>query len=187
MQKLLETLDPDHRKMLNEMSPGRVSHSTIQKVLQNLLGELVSIRDIALILEAIAEASDGGARSPYSLTEAVRRRICWQIGRSYVARDGMLPAMVFNAATERMFMDGISGPEEERVISIPPSEMQKIIMSLRQHWQTMRSADITPVLVVSSSIRREIMMILRQGGLQIPVLGDQEIHPKVHMKTVAVI
>src|SRR3546814_8216331 len=106
---LLKELPEDAQKLVSDLVPSRVSISSIQRVLQNLLAEGVSIRDLATILEGIAEAI-GYTQNVMTITEHVRARLARQISAANT-RDGTLPVVMLSPAWETVFAESLIGNE----------------------------------------------------------------------------
>jgi flagellar biosynthesis protein FlhA len=185
LQKLLETLDKDHRTLFGEICPGRVPPVTVQRVLQNLLVENVSIRDMGLIVEAIAEGVER-TRDPDQLTEQVRRRLAWQICTALKGPDGMIPALVPSDRNEQMLGEGLR-IEGDQIRSVhKPSDIAAFIGALEQAVRSSRGGT-TPVLIVTPVARRFVrQLVTRSSGdptvSRMAILGTEEIHPKARLK-----
>jgi flagellar biosynthesis protein FlhA len=191
MERLFENLDQEHRRLLNELCPARLPKTIIQRILQNLLAENVSIRDMPLIIEAVADGVEW-SRNPDILTDHVRRRLSWQICTALTAPDGMIPVFALSSSTQEMLANGIvfedSGSSR---LSHTPSDINRFINTLNQQLQTHLPSGISPVLLVPSSMRHEIRTLLskvvfNQAAIRkMPILGTEELHAKANIKTLA--
>jgi flagellar biosynthesis protein FlhA len=185
LQKLLELLDRDHRTLFNEICPSRVPQVTIQRVLQNLLVENVSIRDMGLIVEAIAEGIER-TRDPDQLTEQVRRRLAWQLCTAVRGADGMIPALVPSDRHEQMLGEGLR-IEGEHVRSVhKPSDLAAFVTALEQAVRGSKGGT-TPVLIVTAIARRFVRQLVSRSSAdptvaRMAILSTEEIHPKARLK-----
>ena len=113
VQGLLDELPSEQKKLVDDIVPGQITVSGIQRVLQSLLQERISIRDLSSILEGIADAS-GFTRSVQSITEHVRARLSLQICASHQAPGGYLPILTLSPAWEREFSTALIGEGDDR-------------------------------------------------------------------------
>ncbi|MFT5440050.1 MAG: flagellar biosynthesis protein FlhA, partial [Alphaproteobacteria bacterium] len=121
-QKLLDELQPEHRKLLDEIVPSQISVSVIQRVLKNLLRERIAIRDLPTILEGIAEIC-GYSQSPTIVTEHVRTRLARQISNEAAGDAGYVPLITLSPEWEQAFAEAIIGQGDEAQLSMAPSRL----------------------------------------------------------------
>ncbi len=113
VQKLLKELPKEQAELLKDLVPSLITVSGIQRILQILLAERVSIRDLSTILEGIADGI-GGSRNPVTLAEHVRARIARQICAQHTSNAGYLPLIALSAKWEQAFAESMVGQGEER-------------------------------------------------------------------------
>jgi len=183
-QKLIEELKKANDKLVNEVIPGRINVNGVQRVLQNLLAERVSIRDLATVLEAIAEAT-GYTQSVTQITEHARSRLARQISNANVSPDGYIPLVTLSPQWEQNFAEALIGQGEERQLSMQPSRLQDFIAQVRQTFERLASEGHTPVLLTSPGIRPYVRSIVERFRPATVVMSQQEIHPKAKLRTVA--
>ncbi|SDE21409.1 flagellar biosynthesis protein FlhA [Rhodospira trueperi] len=181
-QKLLNELDKDQQKLVADLIPNQISTSGVQRVLQNLLNERVSIRDLPTILEGISEAS-ATTRNIMHLTEHVRTRLARQLCHASVNADGVVPLVTLTAQWEQEFAESLVGQGEERQLSIPPSRLQEFIMTMRQTFERFAMQGESPVLLTSPGIRPYVRSIVERFRPMTVVMSQNEIHPKARIKT----
>ncbi len=183
MQKLLKDLPGDQKKLVEDLIPSSVSATSLHRVLQALLKERVSIRDLATILEALGEAAPHTA-SITALVEHVRsrlgRQLCWQ----HRAEDGTLPIVTLSPDWEHAFADSLTGPGEEKQLSLAPSKLQEFIRGVRETFERAAAAGETPVLLTGPQIRPYVRSIIERFRPQTVVMSQNEVHPKARLKTV---
>src|SRR5277367_4242534 len=109
-QKLLDELPREQQKLVSDLVPGQITLSGVQRVLQALLGERVSIRDLATILEGIQEACAGATRVMPTIVGHVRARLARQISDSHVGPGGYIPLVTLSPEWETAFAESVVGP-----------------------------------------------------------------------------
>jgi flagellar biosynthesis protein FlhA len=134
VQSLLSGLPKEQQKLVEDIVPGMISVSGIQRVLQALLGERVSIRDLPTILEGIAEVATGG-RSAQSIAEHVRMRLARQLCAANLNMEGNLPLLTLSPQWERDFAEAMVGDGENRHLAIAPSRLQQFITAVQAGFE----------------------------------------------------
>jgi flagellar biosynthesis protein FlhA len=183
VSKLLKELPKEQAELLKDIVPAQISMSGIQRVLQMLLAERISIRDLSTILEGIAEAV-AFTRNPTQIAEHVRTRLARQICAQHTSPSGYLPLIALSAKWEQAFADSIIGQGDERTLAMQPSRLSEFITLVRERFEEAAREGEAPVLVTSSSIRPFVRGIVDRFRAQTPVLSQSEIHPRVRLKTV---
>ncbi|MDO8878993.1 MAG: flagellar biosynthesis protein FlhA [Pseudolabrys sp.] len=183
VQKLLKDLPKEQAELLKDLVPTLITTSGIQRVLQILLGERVSIRDLSTILEGIADGA-GSSRNPVTLAEHVRARISRQICAQYTSHNGYLPLIALSAKWEQAFAESIVGQGDDRHLAMQPSKLSEFITQVREKFETAAREGEAPVLVTSGSIRPFVRGIVERFRAQTPVISQSEIHPRARLKTV---
>ncbi|HEX6958986.1 MAG TPA: flagellar biosynthesis protein FlhA [Ferrovibrio sp.] len=183
-QKLIEELKKSNEKLVSEVIPGRINVNGVQRVLQNLLSERISIRDLATILEAVAEAT-GYTQSITQITEHVRSRLARQISNANVSPDGFIPLVTLSPQWEQNFAEALIGQGEDRQLSMQPSKLQDFIAQVRQTFERLASEGHVPVLLTSPTIRPYVRSIIERFRPATVVMSQQEIHPKARLRTLA--
>jgi flagellar biosynthesis protein FlhA len=181
-QKLLDDLDKRHQKLIADMVPSQISVGGIQRVLQNLLGERISIRDLPTILEGISEAC-GYSRNVSVITEHVRARLARQISDSHTGEGGFIPLVTMSAQWEQAFAEAIIGQGDDKHLAMPPTRLQEFIGSVRQIFERHAMAGETPVLLTSPAIRPYVRSIVERFRPMTVVMSQNEIHPKARIRT----
>ncbi|MFL6974666.1 MAG: flagellar biosynthesis protein FlhA [Xanthobacteraceae bacterium] len=183
VQKLLKELPKDESELVKDIVPSQITVSGIQRVLQILLTERISVRDLSTILEGIA---DGLAftRNPAMLAEHVRARLARQICAQYAAPGGYLPLIALSAKWEQSFAESIVGQGEEKSLAMQPSRLSEFITLVRERFEEAARAGEVPVLVTSPGIRPFVRSIVERFRAQTAILSQSEIHPRARLKTV---
>jgi len=183
VQKLLKELPKEQTELLKEIVPSQITTSGLQRVLQLLLTERVSIRDLATILEGVAEGITG-SRNPMTLTEHVRQRLSRQICAQHMSPSGYLPLIPLSAAWEQSFAESLIGQGDDRQLAMQPSKLTEFITLVRERFEQAAREGEAPVLVTSAGIRPFVRGIVERFRAQTPVLSQAEIHPRSRLKTV---
>jgi flagellar biosynthesis protein FlhA len=183
VQKLMKELPKEQGELIKDIVPSQITASGIQRVLQLLLTERISIRDLSTILEGIADAL-AYTRNPTMLVEHVRARLARQICAQHSSPAGYLPLIALAAKWEQAFAESIVGQGEERSLAMQPSKLSEFIGQVRERFEQAGREGEAPVLVTSPGIRPFVRGIVERFRAQTPVLSQAEIHPRARLKTV---
>jgi len=183
VSKLIKELPKEQGELIKDIVPAQISMSGIQRVLQLLLAERISIRDLSTILEGIADAV-AYTRNPAQIVEHVRTRLARQICAQYTSPAGYLPLVALSAKWEQAFADAIIGQGDERTLAMQPSRLSEFIMLVRDRFEEAAREGEAPVLVTSASIRPFVRGIVERFRAQTAVISQSEIHPRARLKTV---
>ena len=184
VQKLLKELPKEQSDLVKDLVPNLITVSGIQRVLQILLAERVSIRDLATILEGIADGI-AGSRNPVMLAEHVRARLSRQLCAQHTSPGGYLPLVALSAKWEQAFAESMVGQGDDRQLAMQPSRLSEFITLVRERFEEAAREGEAPVLVTSANIRPYVRGIVERFRAQTPVLSQSEIHPRSRLKTVS--
>ncbi len=182
-QKLLDDLDKEHQKLVADIIPNNMSVGGVQRVLQNLLTERISIRDLPTVLEGISEAT-GYTRNINMITEHVRSRLARQISDSLTNPQGILQLITLSPEWEQVFLESLVGTGDERQLAMAPSKMQEFINAIRQSFERQAMMGETPALLTSPAIRPYVRSIVERFRPATAVISQSEVHPKAKIKTI---
>jgi flagellar biosynthesis protein FlhA len=183
VQKLLKELPAEQKKLSEDLIPTVVTATTVQRVLQALLRERVSIRDLGAILEGIGEAAPH-TTSITLLVEQVRGRLARQLCYAHRGEDGALPIVTLSAEWENAFADALVGTGDDKQLALAPSRLQEFIRGIRETFERAALAGDSPVLLTSPGVRPYVRSIIERFRGQTPVMSQNEIHPRARLKTV---
>jgi flagellar biosynthesis protein FlhA len=183
VQKLLRELPKEQGELVKDIVPNQITVSGIQRVLQLLLAERISIRDLSTILEGIAEAL-AFSRNPATLVEHVRARLARQICAQNTSINGYLPLIALSAKWEQAFAESLIGTGEERSLAMQPSRLSEFMTVVRDRFEQAAREGEAPVLVTSAAIRPFVRSLVERFRAQTTVLSQAEIHPRARLKTV---
>lgn len=185
-QKLLDELPEEYQKLVADVIPSQITIGGLQRVLKNLLSERVSIRDLASILEGLAEATSF-TKNIGTLTEHVRGRLARQLCDAYTAPDGILPLATLSPQWEQAFGESLIGDSEEKQLAMPPTRLQEFIGAVRTSFDGFTATGDSPVLLTSPLIRPYVRSVIERFRPQTVVMSQNEIHPKARIRTVGVV
>jgi flagellar biosynthesis protein FlhA len=183
VQSLLSGLSKDQQKLVEDIVPSQISVSGLQRVLQTLLTERISIRDLPTILEGIAEVA-GPGRTPQMIAEHVRSRLSRQLCAANLGPDGNLPLLTLSPQWERDFAEAMIGDGIERHLAMAPSRLQQFIIGIQQGFENAAQQGELPVLITSPGIRPHVRAIIERFRPQTVVMSQNEVHPRVRLKTI---
>ena len=184
-QKLLSDMHKDSEKLVAELIPTKISVSGVQRILQNLLSEGVSIRDMPTILEGIAEAVPV-THNITQMTEYVRARLARQISSQQV-RNGAIPIVTLSAEWDREFTESVVGDGDERHLAMAPSSLQGFIAHVREIYDRLAGDGEIPCILTNPSIRPFVRSIIERVRPATVVLSQNEIHPRVRVRSLGAI
>ncbi|MGI4951367.1 MAG: flagellar biosynthesis protein FlhA [Janthinobacterium lividum] len=179
-QKLLDGLPKEHQRLVTDLIPTQITIGGIQRVLQGLLSERVSIRDLPTILEGIQEACGSGSRAIQPILAHVRIRLSRQISLANTGPQGYIPALPLSAEWEAAFADAIVPNGDERQLAIAPGTLREFVQCLKTAVDAVAAEN--PVIVCSSLIRPHIRMVVERSMPSTVVLAQQEIYPKARIR-----
>jgi flagellar biosynthesis protein FlhA len=181
-QKLLDELPQEYQKLVADVVPGQINVGGLQRVLQNLLSERVSVRDLPAILEGIAEASNF-TKNVSHITEHVRTRLARQLCDGNTNPSGVVPLVTLSPDWEHAFGTALMGDGEEKQLAMPPTQLQDFIMAIREKYDELSAQGEIPVLLTSPAIRPYVRSVIERFRPQTIVMSQNEVHPKARIKT----
>ena len=182
-RKLLDEMEKDQQKLVADLIPNQISHGGVQRVLQNLLAERISIRDLPTILEGISEAC-AHTRNITMITEHVRSRLARQISTMNTNDQGFIPLITLGPEWEQTFAESLIGTGDDRQLSMSPSKLQEFINTVRNTFERQAMAGEAPVLLTSPAVRPYVRSIVDRFRPMSVVMSQNEIFPKARIKTV---
>ncbi|MBL0946937.1 MAG: flagellar biosynthesis protein FlhA [Brevundimonas sp.] len=182
VQKLLNGLEGEEKKLVEDLIPGSVTVTTLQRVLQALLKEKVSIRDLPAILEGLAEAAPHTS-SVTTLVEHVRSRLARQLCWQHKADDGALPIVTLSPEWEQAFAESLVGQGEDKQLAMAPSRLQDFIRAVRDVFERAAMSGETAVLLTGPQVRPYVRSIIERFRGQTVVMSQNEIHPRARLRT----
>jgi flagellar biosynthesis protein FlhA len=181
-QKLLDDLPKEQQKLIADLIPSQITVGAVQRVLQSLLAERVSIRDLPTVLEGISDAT-GYTQNATLITEHVRSRLARQLSNSQTTEAGFIPLVSLSPEWEQAFAEALTGQGEERQLAMAPTRLQEFIAGVRDTFEAFAREGELPVLITSPSIRPYVRSIVERFRPATVVMSQNEIHPKARIRT----
>ncbi|MFN9251473.1 MAG: flagellar biosynthesis protein FlhA, partial [Brevundimonas sp.] len=175
VQKLLKELGEEEKKLVDELIPSVVSVTTLQRVLQALLREKVSIRDLGAVLEGLAEAAPHSS-SVTTLVEHVRTRLARQLCWQHKGEDGALPIVTLSPEWEAAVAEALVGQGEDKQLAMAPSRLQDFIRNVRDVFERIAMSGEQAVLLTGPQIRPYVRSIIERFRGQTVVMSQNEVH-----------
>lgn len=183
VQGLLDTLAKHSPKAVEELVPGILPLGTVQKVLQNLVRENVSIRDMLTIVETLGDYG-GSVKNPDVLTEYVRERLGRSITKAYLDSDGVLPVITLDGKTEQALQESIRQVEGGSYLALNPAIAQHLIHNINMAIEGAVGTDGQPVLLATPIVRPHLAQLITRFLPNVPVISQGEIPPDTRLQAV---
>jgi flagellar biosynthesis protein FlhA len=181
-QELIEGQSKEYQKLLNDSSSSSPS-VMLQHVLQSLLSERVSIRNLPRIIEAVAEAS-ATTQNIRAVVEHVRTKLAKQICQALADPQGYVPVITLGSDWERELSNSITNTNGEETFLMSPQRVQEFVLAARQEIQKFSSGDHWPALLVSPATRPYVRSIFERVSPMTQVISHNEVHRKASLRTV---
>lgn len=184
-KQLIDHLRESNPSVVEEVIPQVLSIGDIQKILQKLLKERVSIRTLSVIFEAIADYAVY-TKNHDILAEYVRQALARQLTHQY-SQNGVIHAVRVGAEVEKKMAEAIVHTEHGDILSLDPETTNRIVQSVGETVQQTIQMGIQPIIVSSSGIRMYIRQITEHALANIPILSYNELEPDVEVQSVGVV
>jgi flagellar biosynthesis protein FlhA len=175
---------PQQQKLVNDLVPAMITMGHLQRILQTLLSEQVSIRDLPTILEAVHEACSGATKSMAHIVATVRIRLSRQICEALVASDGYIPVITISPAWEDTLTEALTGAPEDRQLALGADRLRDLISAIRSTTESAVRSGMQPVLVSGQHLRTHLHGIVDRARIGIPVISHTEVHRRAKIKMV---
>ncbi|ATD82114.1 MULTISPECIES: flagellar biosynthesis protein FlhA [Desulfovibrio] len=184
VQGLLDTVAKHSPKAVEDLVPGVLPLGTVQKVLQLLVRENVSIRDMLTIVETLGDFG-AGVKNPDMLTEYVREKLARSIVRPYLDSQGTLPVLTLAPNAERMVQEGVRQADTGATfLSLNPASAQRLVQNISAAVENAVNTDGQPVLLVNPVIRPHLAQLVTRFLPSVPVISQAEIPPDIRLQAV---
>ncbi|MCK4858559.1 MAG: FHIPEP family type III secretion protein [candidate division Zixibacteria bacterium] len=180
VRNLLERVKRESPPAVEEVVPEIVSLSTLQKVLQNLLAERVSIRDAAGILEVLADYGSQ-TKEPDVLTEYVRMTPRRNITTNYMSVEGRITVCTLEPQTEKLLADNVQATKQGLMLVLSPAQGETLTENLKKATVKMAREGYAPIILVSPNVRLALRRYVQNAILNIVVLSHSEITPEIEV------
>src|SRR5690606_2789700 len=185
-KQLIDHVQESYPILVEELTPTPLSIGEIQKVLSKLLTEQVSIRNLPIIFETLADYSKYTSDVDV-LVEYVRQALARQITTQYGGESGALKVLTVSGRVEKAIADSIEQTEQGNYLSLDPAISQQILESISAEVERVALMNQSPVILSSPAIRMYIRQITERYFPQIPILSYNELEPSVEVQSVGVV
>lgn len=185
-QQLLDHLASIHPRLVEELTPNLLPVGTIQKVLQNLVREHVSIRDLRTICETLADQAPV-TKDPDFLTEFVRQSLARTITKPYETQAGKLHVLTFQQGLEEQLSKNIQKTEQGTFLALEPGLTRQLVQSVNSEMKKILNLGHHPVVLCSPAIRRHIRKLLERFLPEIAVISHNELRGALEIQATGTI
>ena len=186
VQKLLDRLSRTHPKVVEELVPGTLTLGTIQKVLQNLVRERVSIRDLLTIMETLADYGTY-TKDPDILTEYVRQRLGRALSKNLETPDRKIMVYSLDSFVEDLIKDSLQKTEYGVYLAMAPETGEEIIQALKVAVDNSMAQNLQPAVVCSPSVRRHLRRLVERHLPGLWVLSPHELVTEAQIQSLGVV
>jgi flagellar biosynthesis protein FlhA len=186
VQNLLDNLKQNNSTVVTELIPSQLNVGQVQRILQNLLAEGISIRNLAGILEKVSDHTSV-TKNPDELSEHARRALGAQIVKPFQSDKGGLQAITLDPRLEQQIAQGLRQTPSEISVMMEPKLARHIVDSLSQRIQQLLSAGQPPVIMCAPQIRLAFRRFFETTFAELTVLSYAEVPPRVDIQSAAII
>ena len=184
-QNLVDNLKKTNKTLVEEVVPDLLTVGEVQKVLQNLLAERISIRDMETIFEVLSDYARA-TKDTEILTEYVRHAMARQITQANV-QNGQLPCVTLDPALENRIAGGVQRTDRGSYVSLDPDSMKKLIDSLNNELQKLANMGYQSIVLTSPAVRLYFRKLVERSVPGIIVLSQAEIEQSVEIQILGVV
>ena len=174
VQQLLDNLKETHPKVVEELVPNLLPLGSVVKVLQSLLREQVSVRDLLAILETLADRASS-TKDVDLLSEFARQALARTISRSYQNPDGSLSVLVLDHGVEQALSEAVQQTPQGSFLALDPAQAQRIVNSLTRQLDAVAASGAQPVVLCSAPIRLHFKKLADRVVPHLAVLSYDEV------------
>jgi flagellar biosynthesis protein FlhA len=185
-KKLLDALKEQNAAVVEEVVPDKLGVGEVQRVLQHLLRETVSIRDLGTILEAIGDRA-GSTHDPAILAEYARQALARAITLGYLDATKSLQAISLDPNLEQEIAESVTQTRDGEYLAMDPNRAQTVVRLLTGEVEQATGMGVRPVLLCSGRIRRHLRRLIEQALPQLPVVSYNEILPGIRVESTGVV
>lgn len=181
VQHLLDNLSKTNPKAVEELVPNLLSVGVIQKVLQNLLRERISIRDLLTIVETLADFAPM-SKDPDLLTEYVRQRIARSMIVPYLSEGKVLQVLTIDRQLEEILTKNIKRTEHGTYLALDPAMAQEIVQAVTREVEKQLAVNTQPVMMTTPGLRRHFRKLIEPSLPAVFVISHAEIADDINLK-----
>jgi len=185
-KKLIDALKEQNAAAVEEVVPEKLGVGEVQRVLQHLLRENVSIRDLGTILESIGDRA-ASTRDPAILAEYARQALARSITLNYLDASKSLQAISLDPNLEQEIAESVTQTRDGEYLAMDPARAQTVVRLLSGEVEQATGMGLRPVLLCSGRIRRHLRRLIEQALPQLPVVSYNEILPGIRVESTGVV
>ena len=186
VQNLIDNIKDNNKTLVDELVPKLLSVGDIQKVLQNLLREGISIRDLITIFETLADYA-ATSRDTDILTEYVRQSLKRAISNKYFGDQNITTVITLDPKVEQLIMGSIKQTEQGGYISLDPATTKEILRSTETELQKLEDKGQAPIIITSPIVRVYFKKMTSEYIKDLIVISYNEIDSDIELKSVGVV
>ena len=185
-KQLIDHLKEQYPILVEEVTPNPLSIGEVQKVLAKLLKENISIRNLPVIFETLADFGKVTSDSDV-LAEYVRQALARQITNQYLQSNESLKVVTLSGKVEKNIADGVQQTEHGNYLAIDPIVSQNILESIAKQVEQVSIMEQTPIILCSPAVRMYVRQLTERYFPQIPILSYNELETNVEVQSVGVV
>jgi flagellar biosynthesis protein FlhA len=185
-ERLIERLRSQHAGLLDELIPNIMTLGEVQKVLQNLLREKVSIRSLDAILEVLADAGRANKNAEH-LTERVRQRLGLAICQGLADASGSLYVLTLDPAIESTIATSLRTAEDKNALALEPRFAEQVLSRIGAQVERMIKGNVMPVLLCAPELRRHLRRLTERVLPHLAVVSMTEVPNSMTLKSFGVV
>lgn len=185
-QNLINNLKENNPTLVEELVPKLMNVGEIQKVLQNLLEEGISIRDLLTIFETLADHA-ATTRDPDILTEYARQSLKRAISNKYFTPNETTSVVTLDPTVEQEIMGAVKQTEQGAYLTLAPDRTQKIVDSVKQEVEKLENMGKSPIVITSPIVRIYFKKLINDYVSDLTVVSYNEIEPNVELQSVGMV
>src|SRR5689334_14927781 len=186
VQQLLDAMAKTKPKVVEELVPQQLSVGGVQKVLQNLLREGISIRDLLTVLETLADHA-GRTKDGDVLTEYVRQALGRGITKRFLGADGALTVVALAAPLERQLLEAVQRTDDGGVLAVEPTTAHRLIGRLGEWIERFAGQHLSPVILCSTQLRPHLRRFVERVLPTLAVIAPAEIASNLRVRSLGVV
>lgn len=186
VQNLINNIKDNNTALIDELVPKLLGIGDIQKVLQNLLSEGISIRDLVTIFETLADHASV-TRDTDILTEYVRQSLKRAISGKYFSPNEVTNVVTLDPAVEQDIMGAVKNTEQGTYLTLDPDETNKIVKSLGEELKKLEDLGKNPIVITSPIVRLYFKKLVSDYYKDVIVISYNEVEPNVELQSVGMV
>ncbi|MGM0844614.1 MAG: flagellar biosynthesis protein FlhA [Bacillota bacterium] len=185
-KQLIDHLSESYPILVEEVTPNPLSIGEVQKVLSKLLKENVSIRNLPIIFETLADYGKMSSDTDL-LAEYVRQALARQITAQYADQGGSLKVVTLSGRVEKMIADAVQQTEHGNYLSMDPNDSQRVLEALASQVEQLSLMEESPVILCSPAVRMYVRQLIERYFPQVPTLSYNELEANVEVQSLGLV